>query len=84
MGWKNEVMIESTAVSVASKTTGSGAAIGLVGFFAQVNWIGVLGVVIALGGLAVNVYFSHRRDRREARESEARIRDIEGRCGPGE
>lgn len=80
MDWKNEVMIESTAVSIGSKTTGGGALVGLVGFIAQINWIGVMGVIIALGGLAVNVYFSIRRDRRESRESEARIRAIEGRC----
>lgn len=79
MDWKNEVMIESTAVSIGSKTTGGGALVGLVGFIAQINWIGVMGVIIALGGLAVNVYFSIRRDRRESRESEARIRAIEGR-----
>ena len=49
---------------------------GLVGFFSQVNWIGVSGVVIAVMGLMINLYFQVRKDRREHAESQARLQAL--------
>ncbi|MOA36852.1 hypothetical protein D3C78_1583990 [compost metagenome] len=60
----------------------AGAATGLVGWLAQVNWIGIAGVIIAALGLAANIYFQIRRDRREAAESTARIEALKERCEP--
>ena len=58
----------------------TGGAVGLVGFFSQVNWIGVSGVVIAVLGLLTNLYFQVRKDRRESIESAARIESLKERA----
>lgn len=73
--------IDATAISLATTTTWSGAGAGLFGFLTSVNWIGLAGVLIALGGLGANLYFQGRRDRREAAESAARIAALRERCG---
>jgi uncharacterized membrane protein YebE (DUF533 family) len=72
--------IDQVASSVSDKVTWTGAFTGLLGWFAQVNWIGLVGAVVAVGGLAANVYFQHRRDKREAAESAARIAALQDKC----
>lgn len=72
------MVIESVGSSVAFKTTFVGALTGVAGFLSQINWIGLSGVLLAVLGLLVNVYFLSRRDRREAAESAARIKALQG------
>lgn len=67
-------------IAASNKATVAGAGVSVVGWAAQVNWIGICGVVIAAMGFAVSFYFQRRRDRREARESEARIAALRDRC----
>ena len=67
-------------IAVSNKATVAGAGVSVVGWAAQVNWIGICGVVIAAMGFAVSFYFQRRRDQREARESEARIAALRDRC----
>ncbi|WP_025859058.1 holin [Pseudomonas sp. CHM02] len=74
-----ESIVEVVGASVASKGMLTGGAVGLVGFFSQVNWIGVSGVVIAVVGLVINVYFQWRKDHRESLESAARIEALKER-----
>lgn len=69
-----ELATEATAVSVANKATGAGAAAGMAGFFANINWLGVTGVFVALAGFAVSVYFQVRRDKRESEYHKERLR----------
>lgn len=76
-----EGLIEVVGASVANKGMLVGAAAGFVGWLSQVNWIGLSGVLIAMAGLAMNYYFSHRRDKREQAESTARIEALRERCG---
>lgn len=75
-----ELAMEVVGASVANKATAVGAVTGAVGWLAQVNWLGLSGVFIAILGLLVNFYFQHRRDKREAAESAARIEALRGRC----
>lgn len=69
----DEVAIEAAGITVANKSMGVGAATGLLGFFASVNWLGLMGVLVGLVGLIANIYFQIRRDRRESAESRARM-----------
>lgn len=68
-----ESIVEVVGASVASKGMMVGGATGLVGWLSQVNWIGIAGVVVAVLGLLINLYFQVRKDRREGAESAARI-----------
>lgn len=75
-----ESIVEVVGASVASKGMMAGAGAGLVGFFSQVNWIGVAGVVVAVLGLLINFYFQVRKDRREHAESIERIKALREQC----
>lgn len=80
MGGRTELATEVAGVSLANKTTITGALTGALGWLADVNWIGLTGVLVAVVGLAANIYFQVRRDRREAAESAARIAALQDRC----
>ena len=67
-----EIAIEVVGISAANKTTFWGAFTGAFGWLAQVNWIGLAGFIIALLGFLANLYFQHRRDKREQAEREER------------
>jgi hypothetical protein len=67
---------------VANKGMLVGASTGLVGWLSQVNWIGFIGVALAALGFLVNTWFQIRKDRRESRESEARIAALKEQCRP--
>jgi 4-hydroxybenzoate polyprenyltransferase len=73
---------QTLAEAVSDKATLGGAATGVIGWLASINWIGLLGVAIALMGLIANVYFQHRRDKREQLETAARIEAL--RAGKGQ
>ena len=76
----NEGVVDAVVVSVTNKGMVGGAIAGLYGWAAQINWLGLSGVLIALVGLAANIYFQHRRDKREAAESLARIAALREQC----
>lgn len=80
----HEGMVEVVGAAVANKVTQAGAVAGFFGWLAQINWIGLSGVLIAVLGLAANFYFQHRRDRREQIESQARIEALRARCEGGD
>lgn len=72
MADKAGIANEVVGAAVANKVTQVGAAAGLTGWLMSVNWIGWAGVAIALAGFGVNLYFQHRRDKREQAEREER------------
>lgn len=65
--------LEATAISAASKTTYGGALAGVAGWLAAQDWLTIIGVIVAVGGLVSNLYFQIRRDRRESVVARARI-----------
>lgn len=71
---------EATAAAVASKATYTGGAAGLAGFLTQTDWLGLLGVGIALTGLIISFYFSYQRNQREKEEHEIRMRQLRDQC----
>lgn len=73
---------QTLAEAVSNKATLGGAAAGLYGYLASINWIGLIGAFVAIVGLMVNIYFQHRRDKREQLETAARIEAL--RAGKGQ
>lgn len=71
---------EASVAAFGSKATLTGGATSAAGFFMGVNWIGWIGVGVAVLGLLINLYFSVQRNKREQREHEARMKELEGRC----
>lgn len=76
----SEAATEAAGISLANKTMAGGAGAGVLGWLSQVNWMGLIGAAVAIIGLAANIYFQIRRDRREAAESRERIAALRDRC----
>lgn len=69
---------QTLAEALSNKATLGGAATGLIGWLASINWIGLVGTMVAVVGLLANIYFQLRRDKREQVESDARIAALKG------
>lgn len=75
-----ESIVEAVSISVANKGLIAGGVTGAVGWLAQVNWIGVIGVGVAVLGLIISTYFQIHKDRREHAESQARLQALRDQC----
>lgn len=58
--------VDTAVAGYASKATVAGAIGGAAGWWSGVDWLGVIGLSIAVGGFAINGYFKRRQDRRDA------------------
>ncbi|GER16672.1 holin [Variovorax boronicumulans] len=65
--------IEAVVTTVASKSTYGGAATSILGWFASSEATIVVGLVVAVAGLAVNWYYKAKADRRYQVEHEVRM-----------
>ena len=75
-----ESIVEVVGASVANKGMIVGGAAGMVGWLSQVNWIGAAGVVVAVLGLLINLFFEGRKDRRESIGSAAGLEALKERA----
>lgn len=71
---------ESSAAAIGSKVSFGGGATSFASFIAGINWLGWIGVGIAIAGLLVNAYFSWQRDKREKAEHTLRMKQLNNEC----
>lgn len=64
------------AISISAKSCLSGSAAALAGWFAGINWLGVVGCIVAVLSLISQIYFNVKRDRRETLEHKKRMQDL--------
>lgn len=74
----SRAMIDTAAASAANTATASGAAVGIVGWLTQINWIGLSGVAVAIAGLLISIHFQRRNDRRAEELHLAKMRALNG------
>ena len=67
-----EHTIEAAMIAHAPKVATAGAVAGVGGWLTLNDIVAIVGIVAAVGGFVVTLYFAHRKDRREERESKAR------------
>lgn len=72
---------DAAAIKATATTIYGASASSIVASVAGWNWTAIITGAVAILGLALNAYFQIRRDRRETRESEARIAALKERCG---
>lgn len=77
----DQATLEATASAVATKVTYGGGITSAFGLIATIDWIGWVGVCVAIIGLAINTYFQIKRDRREEAESNARMKSYSSQEG---
>lgn len=69
---ETQAAIETTAAAVTGKTTWAGAVGGVTGLAMSLDWLTIVGVLVAIASFIVNVYFQHKRNKREECESKLR------------
>lgn len=52
-------------MSASYKTMWVGGLAGLVAWVEAINWLGLIGALVAIGGFLVNLYFQAQRNKRE-------------------
>lgn len=68
-------VVEAAAVSLATKVgMGGGSAASAVGWLASNNTVVVIGLFVTVVGFLINLFFQYRRDKRELREYEFKMR----------
>lgn len=68
--------VETVLAALGLKFTKGGAAVSVLGWLASSAAAAWFGAAIAAIGLAVNVYFNWKRDKREQMEHEARMKEM--------
>ena len=71
---------ETSAAALGSKATVTGGAASAAGFFMGIDWMGWVGIGVAVLGLLINVYFSWQRNQREKEIHELTKRKLNGEC----
>jgi formate-dependent nitrite reductase membrane component NrfD len=71
---------ETSAAALGSKATVTGGAASAAGFFMGIDWMGWVGIGVAILGLLINVYFSWQRNQREKAEHSLRMKQLMGEC----
>lgn len=79
MAMKSE-SVDAAAMNVGLKTTFAGAGTGTAGWLASSEGVAIVGVICALAGLAVQLVFTIRRDRRESNEHAMKMAQLRKRA----
>ena len=66
-----------TISAVATKTTYAGAGTSAIGWITSSEGVAAIGLLLALLGFIVNLYFKIKQDKREAVEHEVRMAKLE-------
>lgn len=67
-----ETIPDTAAISVSTKATLGASGTGLFASVAQWNWTAITASLVAIIGLAANLYFQRRRDKRERDDARRR------------
>ena len=65
---------EAMAASGASKATYTGAGASVAAGVSGNDWMAILGLLVAIAGFAVNLYYKRKEDSRQQREYDERMR----------
>lgn len=85
----NREQAETIITDISQKVTYTGAGTGILGFLTSSQFLGLIGVLVALAGFLVNWYYKHKEDLRREQAHAKRMRELAaGRpdpsCDPGE
>lgn len=65
MSDKAKTVVEATVISLANKTTATAGLTGFIGWLSQINWLGLIGSMVAITGLVISTYYQWKKDKRE-------------------
>ncbi|MCM5682524.1 hypothetical protein M8A51_23590 [Schlegelella sp. S2-27] len=70
--------IEAAIAAAGSGATKAGAGTTVVAWYFSNEFLGVMGLLIALAGMVVNAYYKRKADRRHEAEHQERMRQMRG------
>lgn len=70
-------MTSKTISTIATKATYTGAGATAIGWITSSEGVALIGLLLALLGFIVNLYFKIKQDKREAAEHEVRMAKLE-------
>lgn len=70
----------TTASDIASRYTYGGAGTGILAALLQVDWAMWIGVLVAVGGFVMNLYFKIKEDRRAEQRHQQTMKQLQGQC----
>ena len=73
MSEHTQAAVEATIVATSQKMTVAGGGASFLGWVASIDWLAFVGIFIALVGLVINIYFSYQRNKREQKEHDLRM-----------
>lgn len=76
----NTESFDATAQSVGTKAALAGGGTSVLGWFATSEAVALVGMLCAIAGLGVTIFFAVRRDRREAREHHLKMAQLRARA----
>lgn len=74
MSDKAHTVVDATIISLANKTTGTAGLAGFIGWLSQINWLGLIGSMVAITGLVISTYYQWRKDKRETELHQEQLR----------
>lgn len=77
----NREAIDAAAATLGTKAAYTGATTTVGGWLLSSEFGVIAGLLIGAAGLLTNLYFNHRRDRREEREHQRRMAQMASRPG---
>lgn len=73
MSPEHQTTFEASMAAVGSKATYGGASTSIVAWFLSSEFGMLMGIMIGIGGLAINWYYKHKEDRRRQAEHDRRM-----------
>lgn len=73
MAAEHDATIDATIAAAASKATQVGAGTSVISWFMSSEFGVIFGVVLGIGGLAINWYYKHKEDKRREAEHQRRM-----------
>lgn len=70
---EQQTAYEAALATVGSKATYGGAGASVFGWFTSNEFALLVGVIVAVGGFAVNWYYKHKEDKRRQAEHDQRM-----------
>lgn len=73
MSPEHQVTFDATMAAVGSKATYTGAGASIMGWVLSSEFGVLIGLLLGLGGFAVNWFYKHKEDKRQQAEHERRM-----------
>jgi hypothetical protein len=72
---ETQATVDATLAAFGSKATYTGASASVLGWMLSSEFGVIFGLLLGVGGFAINWYYRHKEDQRQQLEHERRMRD---------